>query len=380
MRRTLLISAFAALLLLSGGCTIEPPLHLRKTVQTKVVLTTQVRTEIMWQADWRTRWSFPWNEALWGPVEYTVPQGMRMHIYTLGPTGSPVSHNIYNFSGLSGEVSIFIGKHDLLFHNNISEVNLFRSETELDDLYAYTRIISTGLKGTTPVRTLSQKEAATKADDSQIPEESVAYAPDELFSLFKPEFEISDDMSRYEFIDGKYVIRINGDMSPVSYIYLIQINLVNNHGRVIGCFGGAALTGVAPEVNLKTRMTGSDPVTIPTDVRINREVNPDVMGIRLLSFGIPGCNPYDAQSVAEAPEGKNFLVLSITYNDYTYKNIRVDVTDQFRALPTGGVISIDLDVDDFPPESSVGPVSGNGGFNPLIDQWDEETGSTSILS
>lgn len=382
MRCKRLIWLLVTAAVLVAGCTIDPPLHLKKTVQTRVVLTTSVTTSVMWQYNWQTLWTFPWNETVWGPLEYSNPAGLRMHIYTLGPSGSPVSHTAYNFDGLSGEVPVFIGTHDLLFHNNRSEVLLFRSDGDLADQYAYTRIISSGLKRTVPVKTLLQK-ASTKADDADddfLPDEMVAYAPDELYTLFKPGFEITDDMSQYEYIDGKYVLRIKGNMAPASFIYLIQVNLANNFDRVIGCQGGAAITGVAPEVNMRTNITGSEAVTIPTDVRYDGDTNPDQLGIRIISFGIPGCNPYDAESVANAPDGKHFLVLSITYFDHTYKNIRVDITDQFRSLPTGGVITLDLDVNDFPPETSDGPITNGGGFDPLINPWQEETGGTSILS
>lgn len=380
MRGTRVISTLA-LLLLVCGCRIEPPLHLRQAVEVNVRLTTSVKAEFLWQTDWDSRWQFDWDEDTWGPLGYQMPKSYRMHIYTQGPDHQPVSHRSYAFMGTSGEVSVFLGVHNLLFHNNDSEVLLFRSEDDLSDIYGYTRIVSSGLKATTPVKSLAQKQAATKAGvDEDMPEEAVAFEPDDLFALYKPDFELTDDLSQYEYVDGTYIIRINGDLVPESFIYLIQVRLQNNFGRVVGAVGGAALTGVAQEVNLVTSERGSDAVTIPTDVRINRDKDPDLLGIRVHSFGIPGCNPYDEVSVAAAPEGKHFLVLSVTYFDYTYKNIRVDITDAFRALPTGGVINLELDVNDFPPESGDGSVTGGGGFKPLMDDWKEERGGFDIVS
>ena len=103
----------------------------------------------------------------------------------------------------------------------------------------------------------------------------------------------------------------------------------------------------------------------------------DLLGARVITFGIPGCNPYDDQSVAAAPS-EHYLVLSVAYNNGTYKNIHVEVTDQVRALPSGGVITVELDVDDFPPEE--GEQGEGGGFNALIGEWDEETGSHTIIN
>ena len=78
----------------------------------------------------------------------------------------------------------------------------------------------------------------------------------------------------------------------------------------------------------------------------------------------------DPASIAAAPAGEHFLVLNVAYNNGTSKNIHVDLTDQVRALPTGGVITLELDVDDFPPESG-----GQGsGFSAIMKDWDEHVG------
>ena len=117
------------------------------------------------------------------------------------------------------------------------------------------------------------------------------------------------------------------------------------------------------------------------DVYMNAAADPDLLGARCLTFGIPGCNPYDDASVAAAPAGKHWLVLNVAFKTGKYKNIRIDVTDQIRALPTGGVIPLEIDVADFPPEDTDPPIDeGGGGFKPLIGDWNEETGSTTIIS
>ena len=369
------IPALIALALL-GGCTIEPPLHLRKAVATNVVLQTRVSTDIMWQLNWQAQWNYVWQTELYGPLGYTAPTRMRMHVYTIDDGGQRKSHNVYNFNGLEGTADIFVGYHDLLFHNNDSEVNLFRSDDDLSDISAYSRIISSGIKTSTMVKTLEQKAMATKADidDTEI-NESVTFMPDELFTLCKPNYYISDDL---EYVNGKYVLRIQGELKPATFIWLFQIKFVNNYGRVIGSMSGAALTGMAYSVNMASGFTDETTVTVPMDVHINKTEDPDMMGARVLSFGIPGCNPYDGASVAAAPQGKHWFVLNVNFSTGTYKNIRIDVTDQIRALPTGGVIQLEVDVDDFPPEETDPPVSGGGGFNPLVGDWNEEVGSTTI--
>ena len=78
MRKTALISLLVPVLLVTVGCSIEPPLHMRKTAQTQVVMQTNINTDVMWQANWQSEWDFAWNAAAHGPVGYSAPTGIRM--------------------------------------------------------------------------------------------------------------------------------------------------------------------------------------------------------------------------------------------------------------------------------------------------------------
>ena len=356
---------------LAVGC-IEPELHLRRQAATRVVLDAKVNVSVMWQVDWQAELTFPWNAEVLGPLTYPEPRSMRLHIYPLDAEGNPKSHIVKNFYGTSAELDIAVGIHDLLFHNNDSEALIFSEAEGPESIDCTTRILSSGIKASSPVKTVSQK-AGTKATTDSLPEEPVALMPDPLFSEYVKAFRVSDNLDDYEYIDGRYVLRIEGTLVPLNYIHVIQVNLHHNEGRVVGSNGGAALTGMASGVNLRSRMSEPGTVSVITDALFSRST--DQFCIRMLSFGIPGCNPYDAESVAAAPEGPHFLVLNVTYLDATWRNIRVDITDAVRALPLGGVITLDLDVDDFPPEHAL----RGDGFQALIDDWQEVHGSATII-
>ena len=363
--------------LFACGCRIDPPLHLRQAVDVDVALELDLDVVALWQVDWEARWNFGWNARLLGGVEYDEPGSIRMYSYARNAAGEIASRQEYNFMGTSGIIRAIAGSYDFLFHNNDSEALLFDTTTDTYNVYAYTRVISPGLQLSSPVLTLSQKESATKAGvEMKADSDPVVLQPDGLFTLYTPDQFISDDPADYEYIDGRYVIRVGGTLTPADYIWLIQIRLVNNNGRVVGSAGGCALTGMADGVDLKSNVSGTTTVTVPADVYINRETDPDLMGARIVSFGIPGCNAYDPQSVAAAPAGEHFFVLSVAYNNGAYKNIHVDLTEQVRALPTGGVIDLELDVDDFPPESG----ETGDGFNALVQDWDEHTGEVTITN
>lgn len=372
------------LLLVATSCGIEPPLHLRKAVEASVSLEMDMefQAEMIWQVDWETRWEYEWSTEVNGELGYSEPEGIRMHTYTLGPDGQRVSSQTYNFMGLKAEAPVTVGVHDFLFHSNNSSVVLFRSDGELGHVEAYTRVISSGLRASLPVRTVAQKmSVGTKADVSDPENEPVTFQPDELMALYDPGHVISDRPEDYELVDGRYVVRIKGNLHPATMIYLVQVRLLNNDGRVIGSMGGAALTGVAEGTDLETGLNNQVSVSIPFDVFVNKEADPNLLGGRVLTFGIPGCNPLDDASAAAAPEGRHFLVLNITYSNSKYKNVRVDITDQLRALPSGGVIELELDVNDFPPDpDDPDQPAESGGFNPVIGDWEEETGSATIIN
>lgn len=367
------------LALVLNACQIDPPLHLRQTMDLDVDLELDLNVDLMWQIDWETRWEYYWDTAIMGELGYKEPRSIRMHAFAWGADEKIASYQVYNFMGTSGNIKAVAGMYDFLFHNIDSESLIFDTGENIFDIYAYTRVISSGLKASSPVKSIRQKTAATKADENEYAaaDDPVVLEPDELFSMYTSGRFISDDPKDYEIIDGRYVIRIDGTLLPANFIYLIQIRLLNNNGRVIGSAGGCVLTGLAGSVDLRNNMSGTTTVSVPTNVYVDRATDPDLMAARLISFGIPGCNAYDPASVAAAPAGEHFLVLTVSYNNGTYKNIHIDVTDQVRALPTGGVITLELDVDDFPPEG--GHEGEDGGFNALLNDWDEEVGGATII-
>lgn len=368
--RILVVAASIAV----AGCTIEPILHLRKAIRTMVVVEPKVNVDVMWQLNWAINWQFNWNVSALGPVGYRLPSSMRMHVFTQGPEGDPISHFVHNFVGDETQLEIFIGTHDLLFHNNDSEALLFQQDGDLGHVHSYTRKLANGLKASTQVLTIPQKLAGqTKAPSEFI--EPVNLTPDNLFSLYNQNQFITDNLDDYEYIDGKYVLRIEGELDPSTFIYLFQIKLLNNDDRVIGSAGGAALTGMSQGVDLMTRQTWEPTASYLMDVYMDKPQ--DMLGAKVFTFGIPGCNPYDAASVAAAPDGSHYLVLNVSYVNGSNKNISLDVTDKIRELPLGGVIDLEIDVNDFPPDESAG---GDGGFVALIGDWDEQTGSATIIN
>ncbi len=364
----------SVLLLLLCSCSIEPRLQLMKPLATEVEVYTDVNIELLWQEGWESEWTFPWDSVSLGPLGYTTPGSTRLQLYALGQQGQTLSHNEYNFMGQRYQLDLFAGRYHFLFYNNDSEALLFDVGDDYSDIVSYTRTVSTGLKDASLVYTALQKaDGDTKATEQE--EEPVSLMPDGLFSLYDCNRLITDKSEDYICEDGKYILRIEGDLYPSTYIYLIQVGLQNNLGRVVGS-NGAAITGMADGVHLMSRESRPTTASIPMPMYMSREQ--DLLGAKVYSYGLPGCNPYDAQSLAQAPGSTHSLVLSVSYVNGTYRNIRVDITDQVRARPLGGVISLLLDVNDFPPDESGD--RGGSGFDAFIGDWQEESGETHIAN
>ena len=377
MKRLHVISALMLATLFAAGCSIDPPLYLRTQIESVVSVQTQVSVNLMWQVDWQARWTYHWDTAVLGPEGYEEPEAMSLHIYPLDDHGGHLSHSVKNFMGNTTEIPFVEGVYDLLFHNNDSEVLLFAPyDDTTDDIRCYTRVISSGLKHSSPVMTLEQKEEQKQKDMGTKAvvapeEESVTLMPEGLFTLYDAGHAISGNLEDCELIDGKYVILIKGELTPATYIHLVQVTLHNNYGRITGS-GGAVLTGVADGVNLRTNISDAGTVSILTEVDMDEEL--DMMGMKFISFGIPECDPYSQESV-DSSVSEHCLVLNVLYANGNYRNISVDITEMFRALPLGGVINLDLDVNDFPPE---GGGEGGGSFKALISDWDEVVGGATI--
>lgn len=360
---------FVAVLALASALAtscIEPPLYLRDWGERELRLEINVVTDldIMWQVKWKQEWTAQWDSLKWGEMSYHDPKSVRMHVYTKDVAGQYCNYSVYNFASTSGTFTQLTGCHDMLFHNNDTESIRFSSTDIETPLYATTTVVAKGLRAAQKVMTLKQKDA-TKAPstkvgppmDTVVINEPVAYAPDQLFSVMKQDVVIPSLDQYYK--DTTYVLEIKGTMNPISYIYLFQIDLKNNNGLVVGSDGGAAVSGMSAGVCVSDQTSSADSVAVVFDM--HKIDTLDCIVGRVMTFGLCGRNPY--LHPKQYTGIRNYLVMNVTYRTAEQHNICMDITDEIRKLPLGGVIHIELDVGDFPQ-----PGSG-GGFDAVIDGW-----------
>ena len=205
--------------------------------------------------------------------------------------------------------------------------------------------------------------------------------PEELFAGYEQNLNIDKNLEgfTYDSVRNVYVKQLNLQLEPRSYIYLTQIILHHNHGRVTGTSGISNLSGMARSTNLNTGVAGSDPVTVSYDVRMKRDVTVkgeqvDIIGGRLVTFGLCGLNPNaistrgNGQPTRANDRKRHLLDVDMQFNNGTDSTLVFDVTEQIARRFRGGVITIDLDMDTVP----IPHRSGGSAFDAVVDDYDEE--------
>ena len=169
---------------------------------------------------------------------------------------------------------------------------------------------------------------------------------------------------------------------PITYIYLTQVILRHNNGRITSVDGNANLSGMARSTVLNTGRSGEDPITVYYNVRMKNNMpitHPirgvpkgeitDIVGGRLMSFGL--CSTA-ANSISRADEVSDpyhhYMDVTMQFNNGMDSTFVFDVTDQVRKRYKGGVITVVLDVDTVPIPAR----KGGSGFDAVVKDFEEE--------
>ena len=148
--------------------------------------------------------------------------------------------------------------------------------------------------------------------------------------------------------------------------------------------GNANLSGMARSVNLNTGVTGADAITVNFFMRMKQDVadkngnKVDVIGRKVLTFGIPKLNPskLDARAYLESLQkvrdadlnNRHYIDVKMQFYNGKDSTFVFDVTDQARRLFRGGVITVELDMDKVPVPNR----SGGSGFDAVVEDYEEK--------
>ena len=361
------------------SCEREPVLYLHHDNQVNFDFAViELSLDVYWDYnigfntsyDWRTDWYYGWDDEdnrIFGHLGYVMPTAFNLRRYYMGESGQDHHTQVesYHIEGHSYTGEFRYGYWDLLAWNEIGQAvqSVVIDETSsLDSVTASTN------------QTMNQVRYNPRYTHS-------FNQPEELFAGYEQNLNIDKNLKgfTYDSVRNVYVRRLNLQLEPRSYIYLTQIILHHNNGRVTGVSGVSNLSGMARSTNLNTGVTGNDPVTVSYDVRMKRDVTVkgeqvDIIGGRLVTFGLCGLNPNaistrgNGQPVRASDRKRHLLDVDMQFNNGTDSTLVFDVTEQIARRFRGGVITIDLDMDTVP----IPHRSGGSAFDAVVDDYDEE--------
>ena len=369
--------SFVALLLTSlvTGC-YRKPLYLaqRGTLDVDVSVY-DIQLDLLWGIDWKAEWQYLWDESLYGPIGYTQPSGVRANVYAINDLEERTRYTTRNLPKGGGRVSLTTkATYDMMFYNNDTEYILFSSDDNTTYFYATTR-------GNT-------KAAYTRSYDHY-------NQPDQLFGTFIEDLYVSEDPEDYTLeIDEEgnyiYVYKISASLTPLTFIYLYQVMLLNNEdevGQRITGADGITASALSGGVDLFTRITDSTQLVSITQEDIKpmqedrtlrlpdgTETVGDIFAARMMTWGLPGINPLEELKVRRPiePQDSIYMGIGLRLRNGNIYPVQYNVTEQMKQRPAGGVITLVIDAAEI-PDSIIGekPKPG-GGFDASVKNWENE--------
>ena len=377
MKSLLTLLLLAALVPLTS-CQREPELHLYEGATVEMDLPAiDLSLAVLWDYeliygvvyDWRAEWHYGWDEedeAIFGPVGYREPSVFHLRRYFTGQ--APLQPHQYvlreTIAGTSFRGNYAWGYWDMLVWNDAESLDGVQSlhfdETEsLDRVTAYTNQSMQVARYQSPRYTHS------------------FYEPEPLFAAYEQGIDISPDLNGFEYDPerGVYVKTLNMQLEPVTYIYLTQVILHHNRGRITAIDGSADLSGMARSTTLNDGRAGSDAITVWYKARLKRDCDMagekvDIVGGRLLTFGICDLSANTVRRPEDVTDlNHHYMDVTMQFNNGMDSTFVFDVSDQVRRRYKGGVITVELDMDTVPLPRR----SGGSAFDAVVEDFVEET-------
>ncbi|MBR1934405.1 MAG: hypothetical protein IJ841_12085 [Prevotella sp.] len=368
--------ALLLLTLLAMACSPEPPLHLYDAHEVELEQPViDIDLQVYWNYemafgidyDWQAEWYYGWDDEdrrLFGELGYTMPGTFSLRRYYTGNTPYAPHTSVLANTVVGNH---FTGRYDwgfwdILVWNQISTLDgvqslIFDEETSLDSVVAFTN------QSMRPSRYHAPKFT------------HAFYEPEQLFSAYDQAIDINADLEGFVYNEERnvWVKKLDMLLHPITYIYLTQIILHNNRGRIAAVDGMSNLSGLARTTNVNTGQAGEDAISVGYSVRLKNNCQKqgesvDIVGGRLMTFGI--CN-HRANSITRADEVSDpyphYMDVTMQFNNGMDSTFVFDVTRQVRQRYKGGVITVELDLDTVP----IPRRPGGSGFNAVVKDYED---------
>jgi len=364
--------------LLFAACEVEPELHLfesqplvSRLIFADIELDTywDYETAIGVKYDWRTEWYYGWDDEdrrIWGDIGYTLPGAFNIRRYFTGSEPyAPHTRVVANtIEGNTFQGEFTYGFWDMLVFNDIKLIDgvqslNFDETSTLDSVTVYTN------------------ESMVRARYYSKRYNHSFYEPEELFSGYEQAIDINREHTGFEYDAERnvYVKHLNMVLRPVTYIYLTQVIVHNNNGKIVGVEGTGNLSGFARSATLNSGRSGDDPVSVTHHTRWKRNCIKDgelvdIAGGRMLTFGIPGNRCSHLHNATEVRDKEpHYMDLKMLFNNGLDSTFVFDVTQQVRERYKGGVLTVEIDMDTIPMPRR----SGGSAFDAIVLDFEEET-------
>ena len=370
------------------ACSPEPPLYLYDAQETEMELPIiDLDLDVYWDYEidlgidynWRSEWYYGWDDTdreLFGELGYVMPKVFNLRRYYTNSTPYAPHTNVLanTVEGNTFHERYNWGYWDILAWNEITTLDgvqslNFDEKSSLDSVIAYTNQTMHVARYQAPRYTHS------------------FYAPEALYSAYEQAIDINRNLDGFTYDEERNVWTrtLHMLLKPITYIYLTQVILHNNKGRVTAVDGSSALSGLARSTNLNTGCSGNDAITVHYDTRMKfnapmvafgtRAENipvgteyVDIVGGRLMTFGICNLNANEVTRADEVKEPyRHYMDLTMQFNNGMDSTFVFDVTRQVRDRFRGGVITVELDMDTVPIPSR----SGGSGFNAVVKDFED---------
>ena len=357
-----------------AGCERQPELHLNyyENVVTNLPVV-ELRLDVFWNYnteaeglyDWRNEWYYGWDDddkKLFGEIGYTKPTSFQIRRYYTGSAPYTAHTSVISdiINGYTYSSAFDWGFWDLLVWNEVHIIDgvqslRFDEQSTLEYVTAYTGQTMSAARYQAPKYTRS------------------FYQPEALFSAYSEGLEINKELDGFEYDPERnvWVRQLDMALYPVTYIYLTQVVLHHNNGRVTGVDGNANLSGMARSVNVNTAVAGTDPVTVHYYVRFKKNCDMkgesvDIAGGRLMTFGM--CNVNGSRATETVDDGiHHYMDVNMQFNNGMDSTFVFDVTDQVRKRYKGGVLTVELDVDTV----KIPTRKGGSGFDAVVKDFED---------
>lgn len=344
----------------------EPVLHARGATIVTAEVDPRACIDTLWGPGWRDDMHIRWDEKARGPLGYTLPESYHLFWLRHGSEEWVAESNMYEDGA---RFDLGCGMYDIFIYNN-DFLDLLLSH-DLDWGHAL---------ATTPA------DATLHLPDSLGLAHPLMEMPEQLYSLFASNLYVSDKLEDYEYLprENIYVCRFAETLLPRTFIYIVQLELANNHGRVTQCTH-AVVDGLAADTDMISGLTSSEPAACHLGMSM-QEVT-DSAGQarhfacgRLTTFGLPGIVPWNGTRATVRPAGDvaNTLFTELHYRTGARRFVKADLTEQMRARPAGGVLHVVIDIDLYPPPVTPQPPEQGGGIQVDVSNWDEENHAVRI--